>query len=243
MKLRTALICLLLLAIAVPAFAQGSLFLNHGNCSAVSPAKNKNLNCNSTTINDLVVASVAVANPLVDVIADLGIVDVVAGSNPTVMPLFWQFQTGGCSGTSNLLFSADFSGGPFDCADLWGGTGSTGGQYGGQAGPIPDGNRARIKWSTAVLPDPISAPEMDPDVEYYIEKLTFKQARAVACTLATCQVPVCAVYVHEEFAQLSGIPYVVENNPDFITFNGATNCPGATPTNQSSWGRVKSLYR
>jgi hypothetical protein len=84
---------------------------------------------------------------------------------------------------------------------------------------------------------------MDPDVEYYIEKLTFKQARAVACTLATCQVPVCAVYVHEEFAQLSGIPYVVENNPDFITFNGATNCPGATPTNQSSWGRVKSLYR
>jgi hypothetical protein len=69
----------------------------------------------------------------------------------------------------------------------------------------------------------------------------------VACTLATCQVPVCAVYVHEEFAQLSGIPYVVETNPDWVSFNNPSNnppiCPASTPTNLRTWGSVKALYR
>src|SRR5262245_59643213 len=97
MKLRSALMCLCLLAIAVPAFAQeipGQLFLNQNECSLVPNLKNKDLACATTALN-ILVAEAMPAVAVNGVIADLGYIDVVVGTDPTSMPPFWHFETGG----------------------------------------------------------------------------------------------------------------------------------------------------
>jgi hypothetical protein len=156
------------------------------------------------------------------------------------MPDFWEFQGGGCSGTSNFTYSADFSAN-INCADLWFGLASGGGQYGGVGGPVPDGSRARIKWSWFVVPG--DARNVVGGTEYYMSRMLLRNARALACT--GCSVPVCVVYNEDKLSDLSGGNRTI-TNPDFITFNdatGASQCPGATPTQNHSWGQVKALYR
>jgi hypothetical protein len=245
MKLRSALICLSLMILAAPAFAQ-SLFLNHNECAAsTSVGKNKILNCASTSLINTVVASVEVGPaPVLDVIADLGIVDMQVGAVPSgVMPDFWQFQSGGANGGSpaQMTFSADFSVNS-GCNDMWAGSAGGGGQYGGTTGPIPDGNRARIKWTWAVFPE--QAFDVPASTESYVSKFLVRQAKAL--TLAGCNTPVCCVYVEEQLALLAGGGVVITQNPDYVTFNDAGNasgCPGATPTKNKTWGQVKALYR
>jgi hypothetical protein len=243
MKLRYALLCLCLAVLAAPASAQ-QLFLNHANCasSALVGPKNKNLNCASTTQTSLIFASLVLPTDLPSVIADAGIVDVQAGAvpDPADMPDFWEFQAGGCSGNANFTYSSDFSA-FFDCVDLWAGLASGAGQYGGVGGPVPDGNRARIKWSWFVVPG--DARTVIGGAEHYISRMLLRNARAAACT--GCNTPVCVVYNEDALSDLGGNTLRV-TNPDHITFNDPTNlsqCAGATPTKNQSWGRVKSLYR
>jgi hypothetical protein len=83
------------------------------------------MNCASTTASNIVMASVDVgAAAVTEVIADQGIVDIRVGTtDEAVMPEFWRFWTGAppcSSGSANFLFSADFTGGPFLCLDVWG---------------------------------------------------------------------------------------------------------------------------
>jgi hypothetical protein len=124
---------------------------------------------------------------------------------------------------------------------VWGGQASGGGQYGGLTGPVPDGNRARVKWSWAVLP--ANAFTIPGGTESYITRMLIRQARALACT--GCNTPVCAVYNEEALSRLDGTSYKVTNF-DYLTFNdatGASGCPGATPAAKKTWGPVKALYR
>jgi hypothetical protein len=240
MKLRSALLCLCLSVLAAPAFGQ-QLFLNHNNCTALAGPKNKNLNCASTTQSSTIVASLAVPTDIPNVIADAGILDMQVGPpDPLNMPDFWEFNSGGCSGTANLTYSADFSAFS-DCVDLWFGLASGGGQYGGVGGPTPDGSRARIKWSWFTTPG--DARLLAGGAEHYISRMLLRNTRALACT--GCTTPVCAVYNEDKISDLGGNTYTITGF-DYLWFNDATNasgCPGATPTRNQSWGQVKSLYR
>ncbi len=249
MKLRSALLCLLMLAVAVPAFAQGQLMLNHNTCSnvAVPPAKNKNLNCASSTATNVMIASAVAASDVPGVIADLGFIDIEVGSDPTGLPPFWQyngigpgFPTGGCAGSARILFSADFTS-VFDCADVWGGLGSTGGQWGGKTTPTPDGNRVRLKWTTVVTPDQAFGIPMD--TEFYVERITLRQSQLASCP--GCSTSVCAVYLSEALSLISGTTYNIEG-VDWISYNDPNNqkqCPSPTPAQNKTWGQVKALYR
>src|SRR5262244_3693907 len=196
MTLRSAFLCLCLLAVAVPASAQeipGQLFLNQNDCSMTvpPPAHGKDLACATTALN-LLVAEAMPAVAVSGVIADLGYIDIVVGSDPLSMPPFWHFETGGCAGSGRIIFSADFTTN-LNCTDIWGGLGSTGGQWGGASGPTPDGNRARVKWTTNVTPDlnfPIAA-----GTHAYIEKISVRNSPAALC--AGCNTPACAVFLSE----------------------------------------------
>jgi hypothetical protein len=241
MKLRSALLSLCLTVLAAPAMAD-QLFLNHNNCSLAAAAKNKNLNCASTTQTSLIFASFVLDSDMPQVIADAGVVDLQAGlPDPVNMPDFWEFQAGGCSGNANFTYSSDFSAFS-DCVDLWAGLASGAGQYGGVGGPVPDGSRARIKWSWFTTPG--DARNVIGGEENYISRMLLRNARTLACP--GCPEVVCVVYNEDKLSDLSGNTRTVIN-PDYITFNDATGgqsgCPGATPTKNESWGRVKALYR
>jgi hypothetical protein len=158
------------------------------------------------------------------------------------LPPFWDFHVGGCSGATNLLFSADFTGNiPPQCYDLWQGLGGTGGQFGGESGPTPDGNRARIKWTTAVTPD--QALPMPTGTPMYVERLTFRHGNLAQCP--GCQEPVCFVYNEELLSDISGKQWRF-TNAGYATANApptSINCPGSTPTHSKTWGEVKALYK
>ncbi len=248
MKLRASLLCLALLAFAAaPAFAQypidvpGQLYLAWDNCLGGGGLPTRNVDCQNPTGSDPLYASLLCGVDLPGILADIGVVDVTAGLDPSTLPAYWGFHAGGCSGPANLLFSADFSGGPFNCYDLWAGLASTGGQFAGQATPVPVGNRARIKWTSALLPEnPMLLPG-GPLV--YIERVTFRHGGLSACP--GCQEPVCLVYNEEQLTDVTGRVFRI-NNPGYATANAsptAINCPGSTPNQARTWGQMKALYR
>ncbi len=259
MKLRSALLCLCMLALAAPAFA-GQLYLNFNDCDAGSREASKVVNCANTSSLAIenVVASAAFdiehshpdpIDPLLrvgEVIADLGICDIVVGTDPLVMPEWWRFQTtGGCGPAGRLGFNLAFAG---VCYDLWltGGSPGTGGQYGGVGGPTPDGNRARIKWSTA---GDVQAPAaVGPlDGESYLMKLQFKHTSTTTCP--NCNAPACMIFNREQLSTLNLNDETLstglgnDDGRSYVAFNGDDRCPGATPVKNATWGKVKALYR
>jgi len=245
--MRPGLLCLGLLAVATPAFPQaitpGQLFLNITDCSH-SASRNKDLNCSNSTSNMVLVPTAMPTSDVDGVMADLGYIDIVVGTDPSSMPPYWQWQTGGCAGSGRIVFSADFSANT-QCADVWAGQGNTGGQWGGATGPVPDGNRARVKWTTNVLPEmnfPIAG-----GTEAYIEKITLRQPPVGTC--AGCNTRACAVYLSEQlYLFAGGYVEIAGGNAgsEWLTFNDSANSIGCLITDQarkSTWGQVKSLYR
>ena len=111
-----------------------------------------------------------------------------------------------------------------------------------------DPRRARIIGSIAYSGDPVV---MAPGTEYYSMRLRINSAKTVgtgAC--AGCLDPVCVVLNQVRIAQPAPDPtYAIENPRDnnFTTWQGGAvggaGCPGVVPTQNRSWGQVKSLYR
>jgi hypothetical protein len=240
----------LLLCTAQTALAAGFINLKWDDCNG---AVNKTFNCATTPTspNHMMIASFDPGAAYADVIADLGAIDLIATSlSATVLPDYWQMQGGGCRGSADLLFSADFTSGPFTCTDMWGGVGATGGQLGGKDTAVPYLNTARIKWSTSCLPDAATAPDITGGTEYYVERISVKRVNT-SC-MAGCTDEVCLVFNHYELALLAGgTPPTWESDAGspgtatYVTWQsaGVFNCPVATPTHHRTWGDIKSLYR
>ncbi len=245
-----------LLCAAHQASAQGYLDLKWDECSQSGTAAiNKNYGCNLTSGFHTLIASFDPGANYVGqtngIIADLGIIDVIATDpSATVLPQFWQYQgstLGGC-GSGRITFSVDFTGGPFACLDMWQGLGATGGQFGGKSGPVPEGNTARIKWTSNVLPQ--DALTVSAGQQYYIAKVNL--ARSISVCPGGCGDEVCLVFNTYEtslFDGRKGFYYYDQGGvvPPYATFQqGASpvfNCPIPTPTRARSWGEIKSLYR
>ncbi len=213
----------------------GGFRLNFEDCSLANGPRGRTLDCTDPSLPTVMVASVVTPASYDSIIADLGYVDVFVGYDYGSMPPFWQFHTGGCAGAGRFSVSSDFTSYGL-CSDLWHGLAATGYQYGGSAGPLPDGNRARIKWTSWIppgIPVPIAA-----GAETYIARISLRQDHLSQCD--GCSSWVCLVYVLQEF-WLSDRTIVAVDGYDALTLNCGSGCP--TPTRASSWGRVKSLYR
>ncbi len=244
MRLRSTWVALLLCCQPHPVFAQwGQLFLNHDDCTASIPRKNRNLDCTDPTARSVVVASTAVVATADDVISDDGIIDVAAGADPDRLPEFWQFNFGGCGG-GYLVLSPDFTAGYANCLDLWQGRAHGGGNYGGVNGPVPEGRWARIRWSWAV--DPETPALIYAGAEYYVCRVTFLQSHLPRCS--GCSSPVCMVYGQEvlfrangELVRIQGLDWVAFNDPNDLM--GCWRWFGPVPVQPGSWGRLKALYR
>lgn len=79
----------------------------------------------------------------------------------------------------------------------------------------------------------------------------FRITNALTTTCAGCQQAACFVLNTLNLALAPGTPALALQSPDpgsqnWITWQGdgaSTQCPGATPTRNATWGSVKSLYR
>jgi len=161
------------------------------------------------------------------------------------VPTFWGTVSGGCNNnallaanpsTSNVaspnttvcptnLFTAAVSAGGF-----------------GVGFPSPNRMRLTVDWATGTAGATVAnqlygmvAMSMDMDSEFNN-----------GCAGST--VPACIVL---NSVEMNGIvqpaeKYLIQTQDvrNYITFNGgSSNCPGATPSHNSTWGQVKSLYR
>jgi hypothetical protein len=166
-------------------------------------------------------------------------------SNTASLPDWWKHGTGQCRGSAALSVSFDFSTSTFNCADTWSGQ-AVGGYLYESGFSVP--NRARMLIQCAV---PLDAPiALDDASQYYAFRASVTRTKSSGTgSCAGCTEPVCIVLNEIQLFQ----PDELGNNPkvnlplerNYVTWQASTvpGCPLSTPTRNSSWGQVKSLYR
>jgi len=169
------------------------------------------------------------------------------------IPAWWQFKNTGTCRQTALVMNATISPAAVNCIDWASGQAAGGiGAYNiGIAGP----NTARI---VAALAVPASAlADLFGATEYFSYNLSISNVKTVgtgAC--AGCTTPACIVFnsvkvttqVAANDRTVAGATNGTDSN--FCTWQGGAGtdsargvgCPAATPTRNSTWGKVKSLY-
>jgi hypothetical protein len=218
----------------------GGINLAWNDCGAFG-APSRTFACDTNNgVNSLFV-SFSPPSSLPDMIGAQGVIDLSSSSG--TMPQWWNLPIpGGCR--TVLGFQSDFTAGPFNCADPWSGLGATADQYTFQfQGNL---NHSRLLWVvTAPTGIPVTA-----GVEYYAISFNITNQRTVGTpSCAGCLDPVCIVAQQVELLRQAppSQPSVLITNPllsQSVTWQtGVANCPGATPSRNSTWGSVKALYR
>jgi len=234
--------CLLALSAASIASAQG-INLSWTDCGVFGNSS-QTFDCASNSGAPFSLVASFVPPPNMNEFVGLSSQIDFSSTTPT-LPDWWRIGGTECRGTSGLTVSFDFTAGPFSCADFW--TGAAAGGYAYDVG-FGSPNRARMRIQGAVPFEnrgPISA-----GTEYYAYKVNVGKAKSFgtgAC--AGCQDPMCIVLNEIQlFQPPEDLNDPVLNNPlnsNFTTWQASSvpGCPQSTPTHNSSWGQVKSLYR
>jgi hypothetical protein len=255
MKKLLVLTSALLVLTAAAASAQVNLAWN--NCiTQANQAANLNYACDGTRDGlpaKMVMSFIAPDAPTGPLAAFVGIralVDVqTAGA---AMPDFWALAAGGCR-DGNLSTGSSFAGigtgATGACQNPYLGGGTTGGDTYVPTSP----NRARITVSfVRDTPVPLTANQ-----QYVAAWLGLDFFGDVdlgdSHVCPGCDVPACIVLNELDLYQTAGTPpqdiYILTNaaQRQYITWQGggidAPGCPDATPTQNKTWGSVKSLYR
>jgi hypothetical protein len=240
-----------LLALTASMALAGSVNFSWTQCIADAGLQNRTFACNSNSGTNVAIGTFTLDNELTDFV---GVEVVVDLQSANALPAWWQFfNAGACRGTA-ISATFDFSVLAGGCADPFGqpGTGGVAAYcvLGANCVDAPEtNNRARVKAAGAVAdPTPISA-----GTEYYGVRFAITNAKTVgtgAC--AGCTEPVCLVLNSIKAAGLSGGAELntdgnLAGTDNFITWQGGAigglGCPLATPTQNKTWGQVKSLYR
>jgi len=228
---------------AASAHAQGGINLSWGDCGAAG-VQNKTFACTTNSLTGAIMVASVVAPQALDQLNGEESVMTLQTNQATLSP-WWQIATGGCRGTTAASVSFDFTGGPFTCTDPWSG----GGAGGMNAQPGFDGpNRERIRTIGAIP----GSTAIDGTTEYYVFKITLLGAKTTGTgSCAGCDDGACIVLDMIRLTQPLGVgdfDVYTTLNRSFVQWQpGASSisggCPAATPTQNKTWGSVKSLYR
>ena len=250
---KVTLLCGMLLAVASVASAAQGTNLRWNACFGDAGAINRAFTCTTNGApNHLLVASYELGAALPQTSGQEVVIDIAAAA--ATLPAWWQFKNVGTCRTASLSMNFVISASALACAD-WASGGASGGigAYNiGARGP----NTARIVAAIAVpgtgLVDQFAA------TEYFSNNVLINNAKTVglgAC--AGCLTPVCIVFnsiklttqVAANDRSISGPTNGTDSN--YATWQGGgvpvvgtvTGCAQATPTRNTTWSSVKSLYR
>ena len=217
-------------------------------CLPEGGAANKAFACNSNTGTNVLYGSFVLAadQPLCTGIE--ATVEISASADS--LPSWWQlFNVGACRRTS-LAASFDFSSDPsMSCTDMWQGTGIGGiGSYHTfwTTPQVSSGvaSQASIRFGAAV---PIDSPlQLTAGVEYYAFKLMVNNAKTSGSgSCSGCSTPVCILLSNLNVVQSDDQheALTVAQTSNIVTWQGATNCPGAMTQQNATWGQIRSILR
>jgi len=237
---KVMLVGAMLLATATTASAAG-LNLRWQDCAGDGGTQNRTFACTNNLGSNVLAGSFILDSDLALVDGDELVVDLVS-AGPTLVD-WWRFNTfGSCRQLSLTIAAQDGAG----CPDPF----RLAASMNIAAYPLErfGPNSARILCVNAVLAADIT--DLAGGQEYGVAKWTINNAKSVgAGSCAGCQTPVCIVFNVARILGPAGVrvQLTTEAAPgsNFCTWQGGggTNCPAATPTKNTSWGSVKSLYR
>lgn len=253
---KVILLCGTLLALtATMASAAQGVNIRWQACFGDGGTFNRAFACNSNLGSHLLVGGFELGSDLASVSGNETVIDFAADA-PT-LPAWWDFKNAGTCRSTSLSMNFAISAAAVNCFD-WA-NGQAGGGLAayivnpaGIAGP----NTSRVVGASAVPSNALA--ELFGAVEYFSFNLAINNAKTVGTgSCAGCLVPVCIV-----FNSLNVTTPLPANNRKLIgptngtdsniaTWQGGgapttgrgTGCPQSTPTRNSTWGAVKSLYR
>ena len=238
------------LLVAVRAHADSALFLSWNNCGP-SAVSSQDFAFDCGTENGFEELFCAMRLPFAtgpDVLGVVAVIDLQTQNTP--LPDWWRLAKGGSDCRAGYLgASADFTLNG-DCADPWQGQAVAEVQAYNAGEPRGGANQARIKVAAGVVPE--LARTLDATSVYYGVKLVIQNARSTGAAVCPgCLDGACLVLNSIEVKRLTGAPggdlFIALPGPlngNWATWQGATgvNC-ALVPTRNTTWGRVKSLYR
>jgi hypothetical protein len=238
-----ALACLALLAVASSAqAATPGVNLSWSNCATTAASGDKTYACDGLLGNSISVQGSF--RPAVSISDFAGVASVVDIGWAGAVPDYWKVDSGQCNAnaltvanptatapcvTTNI-FESTFSGGGFSVTYL--GSGNR--------------MRLRIDWATgAPVPPSITAGNLYPAF-----KLTIDPDQGVNNACAGCATPACMVFQscevfgltqgEDEFFETADVRQSVTWQGGAI---GGAGCPADVPTQNRTWGQIKSMYR
>src|SRR5580765_591976 len=250
---------LTMLCLAVPALAGAAeMKLGWNECAGAGGAHTVGFECNTNSnaqARSLVVSFIPPPGLTTycgnDVVLDILFDD-------PVTPSWWAVKgTGQCR--NNAAFgSADFTGGPYGCNDLW--VGQASGALAAYNIAFGAPNRARM-WLTFAVASALAQP-LDENHEYYACKVTILNNKTVGAGLcAGCSSPAAILVSNIVLRQLPGdgdVSLGTSFTPEAIA---GWQCPASfsvcdgpgcgleihpdctTPVHDSTWGMIKAAYR
>jgi len=230
----------LLLVTATAASAAG-LSLAWNACHGDGGVQNLDFACNTNTGNRALVGSVQLGSDLANMHSDELVVNLASTS--ATLPDWWQFVTAGSCRQFALSISAHEG---TNCSDPFAGMGSMNIASYVVGGQSP--SYARLLSVNAIQQS--AAVNLMGGAEYSLASWRITNIRTVGSpSCAGCTTPVCIVFTSANLITLDnpiGIKLTDSAAPgsNYITWQGGGGiCPAATPTKNSTWSAVKSLYR
>lgn len=212
---------------------------------------NRAFACDAETGTHLMVGSFQPAGAVTAATAITASVDLASGG--ATLPAWWEFQAGGCR-TGSL--AADATANPLDgvCDDF--GQGISTAVVGSYTVGVRGANTARVL-ITNTLPPPANV-DLVAGAEYFAFNLKLNNTKTTGVgSCGGCAVGVCIVLNSVQVAVAGPTAPAALTAPGngtdsaYVTWQGGgnpsvgavTGCPAATPTQRSSWAKVKALYR
>jgi len=260
--LRRILPVLVVVALALPSVAIAGgpgVNIRWDNCYGDSGVANKLFACNTNTGAENLVLSFQLPSDLPSVSGEEMVVYFEAAT--PALPDWWQFKNAGTCRLTALTLGAAPPPGTVNCLD-WSQGGATGG-----IGAYTLGSPAKATLTAVAAVPGSSIQDLSGDTEYFAASLRISHVKTVgtgAC--GGCDVPVCIVFGHINVTTTilanniimtdgaNGQASQIASWQSATTLNLVSTChmscnalfdcvPTSTPTRNSTWGAVKSLYR
>ncbi|HTR97836.1 MAG TPA: hypothetical protein VMH61_08040 [Candidatus Acidoferrales bacterium] len=237
---------LLLMSVAVASAAQ--LNIAWTNCVGDAGATDKTFACNTNNGNATAVLSFTPPTGGIPQMSGAEAYVYVATSNgASALPLWWSMFNAGTCRASALTANASIPSSAANCFDAWNAQAGVAGVAAYNMSWNGPGT-ALIDCAAAVPPSQLQS--LDDQSEWFLFNVKIAYTGTVGPTCPGCSTPACLYFAKLDVSEPVGVGdfHMTASGPrTFATWQGGgiglPGCPAATPTNNKSWGQLKSLYR
>ena len=233
---------LAVLLVTASAASAAGISLTWNACHGDGGVQNLDFACDTNTGSRVLIGSVQLGSDLANMNGEELVVNLASTS--ATLPDWWRFfSAGNCRQTALSIAAHEGT----NCTDPFGGMASMNIASYVVGGQSP--NYARLLSVNAVQAAAVVT--LFAGQEYSLASWRITNSKTVGSpSCAGCTTPVCIVFSSANIITLDNPTGIKLTEPaipgsNYITWQGGggTFCPAATPTRNSTWGAVKSLYR